>query len=226
MNKQQQMMQIRLKKLGLLIYDARNSAHRSILESADAIGVSVDDYQAFEKGNKALSLPQLETLAFYLDIPLEHFWGAESLSTRKKPENIQQKEQFSKIRNRVIGASLRAARIKFNQSQQELSLVTSISEDMISQYEMGASPIPLPELEILSNALKLRIEDLIDQRGPIGKWRSEKNEIDHFLAIEPEVRQFICTPVNFPYITLAKRLSQMSVEKLRSIAETILEITF
>ena len=91
---------------------------------------------------------------------------------------------------------------------------------------MGASPIPLPELEILSNALKLRVEDLIDQRGPIGKWRTEKNEITHFLAIEPEVRQFICAPVNSPYITLAKRLSQMSVEKLRSIAETILEITF
>ena len=226
MNKQQQMMKIRLKKLGLLIYDARNSSHRSIQESSDAIGVSVDDYQAFEKGDKALSLPQLENLAFYLDIPLEHFWGAESLSARKKPENIQQKEQLSKIRDRMIGASLRAARIKFNQSQQELSLATSISEDKVSQYEMGVCPVPLPELEILSNALKLRVEDLIDQRGPIGKWRTEKNEITHFLAIEPEVRQFICAPVNSPYITLAKRLSQMSVEKLRSIAETILEITF
>jgi hypothetical protein len=67
---------------------------------------------------------------------------------------------------------------------------------------------------------------LIDKRGPVGKWRAERAEIEKFLGLDPDVRQFICAPVNSPYITLAKRLSQMSVEKLRSIAETLLEITF
>ena len=226
MDKQQQMAQIRLKKLGLLIYDARKSARRSPQECADAIGISVEDLQAVEKGEKALSLPELENLAFFLDVPLDHFWGAQSLSARNKPENIQQKEQLRKLRNRVIGASLRNARLKLSLTPQQVSQAASIPEDKLSQYELGACPAPLPDLEILANVLKMRVEDLIDKRGPVGKWRSERIEIEHFLGLDPEVRQFICAPVNFPYITLAKRLSQMSVEKLRAIAETILEITF
>jgi transcriptional regulator with XRE-family HTH domain len=226
MNKTQQMISIRSKKLGLLILDARLSARRSVQECADAIGVSVDDFQGYEKGEKAPSLPELENLAYYLDISIDHFWGAESLSARRKPENVQQKEQLRNLRNRVIGASLRASRTKLNLSLQDLATKTAIPEDKLNQYESGVCPAPLSELEILSSALEIPVIDLIDQRGPVGKWRVEKIEVDHFLTLDPEVRQFVCKPVNLPYINLAKRLSLMSVEKLRAIAETILEITY
>ncbi len=210
----------------MLIFDARNSARRSVQECADAIGVSHEEYQAYERGESAPSLPEIENLAFYLDIPIEHFWGGESLSARVKPENVQQKEQLRKIRDRLIGASLRAARARLNFSAKELSLATLIPEEKINEYELGSCPVPLPELEILAKALDLRVEDLIDQRGPIGKWRAERIESARFFELEPDLRKFICTPVNLPYVNLAVRLSQLSVEKLRKIAESILEITF
>ncbi len=226
MNKQQQMMQIRKRKLGLLIYDARSSARRTPQECAEAIGVPLEAYLAYEKGDKAPSLPELENLSFYLEVNLEHFWGAESLSARKKPENVEQKEQLRKIRDRVIGASLRFARQKHSLSIQELANYTLIAEDMLTNFELGTCPIPLPDLETLSKALELRIEDLIDQRGPVGKWRSEQIETSQFLELEPSLRQFVIKPVNIPYVRLAMRLSQMSVEKLRQVAESLLEITF
>jgi len=226
MDKQQQMFQLRLRKLGLLIFDARNSARRSVQECAGAIGVATEKYQALEKGEIAPSLPELENLAFFLDIPIEHFWGGESLSARIKPENVQQKEQLMKIRDRLIGASLRAARMKLNFSAKELSLATLVPEEKINEYELGSCPVPLPELESLAKALDLRVEDLVDQRGPIGKWRTERIETNRFFELDPILRQFICTPVNLPYINLAVRLSQFSAEKLRKIAESILEITY
>jgi len=226
MDKQQQMMQIRMRKIGLLIYDARSSARRSAQDCADAIGVPLEDFLAYEKGDKAPSLPELENLSFYLDVNLEHFWGAESLSSRLKPENVQQKAQLRKIRDRVIGASLRAARQKHDLSMPELSIKTGIPEEVIAKYELGACAVPLPDLETLSKALDVRLEELIDQHGPIGKWRSEQLETAQYFGLDPEVRQFLVQPVNLPYIKLAIRLSQMSVEKLRHIAETILEITF
>jgi transcriptional regulator with XRE-family HTH domain len=226
MDKQQQMMQLRLRKIGLLIFDGRNSARRSIQECADAIGVSAEKFQAFEKGENAPSLPEIENLAYFLDIPIEHFWGGESLTARIKPENVQQKEQLRKIRDRLIGVALRAARSRLNFSAKELSLATLIPEDKINEYELGSCPVPLPDLEILAKALDIRVEDLIDQRGPIGKWRTEKLETARFFELEPGLRQFICTPVNIPYLSLAVRLSQFSVERLRKIAESILEITF
>lgn len=226
MDKQQQMMQIRMRKIGLLIYDARNSARRSAQDCAEALGVPLEEYSAYEKGEKAPSLPELENLSFYLDVDLEHFWGAESLTARVKPENVQQKVQLRKIRDRMIAAALRVARQKLNLSTQDLSLKTALPEEVIAKYELGVCPVPLPDLETLSKALDLRLEEMADQRGPIGKWRTERIETAQFFELEPEVRQFLLKPVNLPYIKLAMRLSQMSVEKLRHIAETILEITF
>ncbi len=226
MDKQQQMMQIRMRKLGLLIYDARSSARRTTQECADAIGVSHEDYLAYEKGEKAPSLPELENLAYYLDINLEHFWGVESLTARTRPENVQQKEQLRKIRDRVIGASLRAARQKHSLTLPDLAANTSLPEDLLTKYELGACAIPLPDLETLAKALDLTIDELVDSRGPIGRWRTERLETGQFLDLESELKQFVIKPVNLPYLRLAIKLSQMSVEKLRHIAESILEITY
>jgi len=40
------------------------------------------------------------------------------------------------------------------------------------------------------------------------------------------VRAFISKPVNLPYLELAMRLSDLSAEKLRGVAEGLLEITY
>ncbi len=226
MNKNQQLIQLRTRKLGILLYDGRVSARRTPQECADAVGIPLEQYQAYEKGEKSPSLPELENLAFFLDVPLEHFWGGESLSAGRKEENIQQREQFRKIRNRVIGASLRMARSRLNYSTYETSQATSIPEDQLLRYESGEQAVPLPELEVLSKTLESRFEDLVDQKGPVGKWRKDKAEIDAFLKLPPELREFLSRPVNQPYLSLAMRLSELSVERLRSIAEALLEITY
>jgi hypothetical protein len=41
-----------------------------------------------------------------------------------------------------------------------------------------------------------------------------------------EVRQFVATPVNRPYLELAMKLSSMSRDKLRAVAENLLDITY
>jgi hypothetical protein len=47
-----------------------------------------------------------------------------------------------------------------------------------------------------------------------------------FLDLPPEVQQFVAKPVNRPYLELAMRLSDLSAEKLRAVAEVLLEITY
>ena len=41
-----------------------------------------------------------------------------------------------------------------------------------------------------------------------------------------EIGAFVSQPVNSPYIELARKLSAMSTERLRSVAENLLDITF
>jgi len=64
---------IRSKKLGILIRDARLSARRSVEECAEAMGIRKILFCAYEEGIRAPSLPELETLVYFLDLPIDHF---------------------------------------------------------------------------------------------------------------------------------------------------------
>lgn len=226
MNTQNKLVKLRTKKLGLLLYDARLSTRKTIEECAQAIGISTDALQAYEKGEQSPSLPEVEALAFYLDIPLEHFWGRESLSENIPDRSLKQAARLNQIRQRIISTTLRLARNRQNLSLKELSDQTTIPEAQLRQYEAAEIAIPLPELEIIANCLEIRLDDLIDKNGPIGNWRNQQQTIEKFLNLSPEMQDFICKPVNHPYLTLASRLSDLSVEKLRMVAEALLEITY
>jgi len=226
MSNQRQLLQIRNKKLGLLIFDARKATRRSTEECANAIGGTPEQFQAFERGVQAPALPQLELLALYLNIPLEHFWGRQSLSEASAPEALQEKDRLILLRNRVIGTNLRLARNNANFSYSELLEKTGISEEQMKRYEMGETAIPIPELELIASVLDIPIEQFYDAHGPIGKWRSQQGTYLKFLDLPPDIQQFVCKPVNRPYLELSMRLSDLSAEKLRAVAEVLLEITY
>jgi len=221
----QQLTQVRMRKLSLLILDARTARNKSVESCARAAGMDVEEYRRMEAGEIAPTLPQLEALAFYLDIPLEHFWGTQTLSSQSE-EPADLSPQLVKIRQRIIATQLRMARLNLNLTTAELAKKSSIPEEKIIRFESGEEPIPLTDLEILSNALQLRNEELFDQHGAIGTWRADKLAVQQFMGLPQDIREFLCKPVNLPYLQLAKRLSELSAEKLRGIAESLLEITY
>lgn len=216
---------IRTKKLGVLIRDARLAARRNVPECAQAIGTKPGLFRAYEDGRKAPSLPELETLVYFLDLPIDHFWGKE---VRSDDSPVYEKLDLPKlmpIRQRKIGALLRQERMTASISIRQLAQVTGISGARIKAYELGEKPIPLPELEVLVKSLNGRIESFFDRSGPIGQWMINEEAIQTFLELPLELRQFIALPVNRPYLELAMKLSSMSRDKLRSVAEDILDIT-
>lgn len=217
---------LRTKKLGVLILDARLSARRSIEECATALGISPEVFKSYEQGASAPALPELEVLAFYLGIPLEQFWGRTSLSEQKTERQISNVSRLVLLRQKMIGASLRQARQEANLSPKEITERTGISEENLRRYELGETPIALPYLEALISILGSHIDYYVDQRGPVGKWMSEQEVTQRFLDLPAEIQEFVCQPVNRPYVELARRLSELSVEKLRAVAESLLEITY
>jgi len=226
MDKNLQLIFIRTKKLGVLIHDARLASHHSITECAAAMGVSADDYLSMENGKVSPSLPELEALAFSVNIPLEHFWGHEAISEKQTGGDAEKRELLRQIRNKYLGARLRQARNEANITLNELIEKTTISEENLLQYESGNISIPLPELEIIIHSLNMRVEEIFDKDGPIGEWRFLQQSVNYFLELSPRLQQFVAKPVNAPYLELAIRLSDLSVEKLRAVAEGLLEITY
>jgi transcriptional regulator with XRE-family HTH domain len=216
---------IRAKRYGVLIRNARLAAGRSLSECAEAVGGSVEMFEDCELGKRSLSLPELEILAYYLQVPLEHFWGHETLAAYKPRGAISDREKLVAVRQRMVGAILRQSRLRHNLTLQALAEKSSINSDQISAYELGRDPIPLTALESLAAHLDLTLRDFQDTHGPIGLWTRQQHAIQNISEYPEELLAFISKPVNRPYLELAQRLSEMSVEKLRSVAEGLLEIT-
>ena len=217
---------IRTKKLGILIRDARLAARRGISECAKAIGVTNGIFRAYEEGRKAPSLPEMEVLVYFLDMPFRRFWSKEAVSDDMSPTESLNLPVLVGVRQRMIGALLRQARLKASISPKALSEQSGTSTSRIRAYELGERSIPLPELEGLISLLNGQIESLFDQTGPVGQWLSQQQAIQDFKKLPPELQDFVCKPVNRPYLDLALKLSELSTEKLRSVAENLLDITF
>lgn len=216
---------IRSKKLGVLIRDARTHSRRNIKECAEAIGTKSGTFRAYEEGRKAPSLPELETLVYYLNLPIDHFWSREIKSNTPPPIESLDLTKLLAVRQRKIGALLRQERTNASISIRNLAHETGISGARIKAYELGERPIPLPELEVLVTTLGGRIETFFDRSGPVGQWLTNEEAIQNFLELPEELRQFVAMAVNRPYLELAMKLSNMSKDKLRSVAEDLLDIT-
>jgi transcriptional regulator with XRE-family HTH domain len=215
---------IRAKKLGILIRDAREKSGKSVEECAMAMGLSSDELSAVEAGDRPPTLPELEILAFHLDVPLEHFWKSEVL----KPDasnRVVDAEDVKQTRQRAIGDLIQQSRKGAALSIEELSQQAGISVENLQAYEQGEAPIPLPELEIISQVLNNSIVDFEDHQGPVGNWFNDKRNVSEFLDLPQELKEFVSKPINRPYLELAVRLSELKVERLRALAEGLLEIT-
>src|SRR5215510_12320538 len=102
---------IRSKKLGLLIRDARLAARRTVPECAEAIGIKSGLFRAYEDGRRSPSLPELETLVFFLNLNIDHFWGKEVRSDDTPAHEKLDLPKLMAVRQRKVGALLRQERM-------------------------------------------------------------------------------------------------------------------
>ena len=96
------------KKLGIVLKNAREIRKRTIQECATVIGVNDQQFMEFESGTSSPSLPQLEVLAFYLDLPIQHFFN--SILEKDAPvfDDAMELNQFFSVRQKVIATRLKS----------------------------------------------------------------------------------------------------------------------
>ncbi len=213
------------KKLGALIRDARLVSGKSLQECARAVGVDQGRFEAYEFGESSPSLPEMELLAYFLNVPLDHFWGRVTLSKSDRSEKQFEPGQLITLRQRMIGVMIRQARIDRGISLESLAKQAGLAPETLEVYEYGGASIPVPVLESLSSALSRPIREFQDRYGPVGVWSNRQHAVKGFLEMPAELQSFVTKPINRPYLELAQRLSEMSVDKLRAVAEGLLEIT-
>jgi transcriptional regulator with XRE-family HTH domain len=218
-------MTIRAKKLGVLIRDARLASRRRIEDCAETLQVSSQDFEAFELGENSPSLSKLEVLAYFLGIPVGHFWGNKAISENGSLALNFDINQLTGLRQRMIGALLRQAREQSELTLEAVAEGVGIPAEQLEASELGEDELPLPVLEAVCTTLGRPIDEFIDKYGPVGVWANQQQSVQEYLKLPEELQAFISKPINRPYLELAHRLSEMSVDKLRAVGEGILEIT-
>ena len=129
------------------------------------------------------------------------------------------------LRDRIIGARLCQARMDKGKSLNEMAQVIDVSPRVLRSIELGNRSISLPHLETLIGALNLSLSDFIIGEGVIGEWLVKQRALMNFDLLPVNLQEFVTTPINQPYLEIAQKLSEMSTEKLRAVAEGLLEIT-
>lgn len=216
---------VRKKKLAVLIKSARMTVGLDLSSVADTIGVSVDHYVDYENGTRSPSIPQLEILAVLFDVPVEYFWGNDSLKTNKLLLDEIDVPHLLGLRRKMIATRLKISRSKAGLSVESLAEATGLPLEQLEEFESGRQDVETPLVELLCKSFGQPLEQFIDQQGPIGTWSATKVAIDQFIALPRDLQKFVTLPVNRPYVELAQRLSEIPADKLRSIAEGLLEIT-
>lgn len=215
---------IRGKMVGVLLRDARLKAARSLADCAALLRVSPEEVEAWEYGDRVPSLPQLEILAYYLGVPVSHFWSMNTLNDEHQVEPDAQTEYMA-LRDRMIGALLRQAREEAGLSLDDLSTYSGLPAAQIARYELGEESLPLHHLSVLASGVRKNMSYFLESSSHIGQWLAIKEEWKHFCDLPDDVRQFAANPLNLGFIEIAIMLSQMPVDRLRRVGESVLNIT-
>lgn len=216
---------LRNRIIGGLLRSEREKAKKTKRECAAALGVSARTFTAYEDGRKPISLPELEVLAYVLNIPIAQLLEAEpEPAAEEEPLPLQ---EVLALRHRIVGTLLRQARLEADMSQKELAQVVGSSTSRFSAYEYGDRPIPLAELELLAQHLHLPLEHFFDsQEGPVAEWLRQEKVWRHLCKVPKDVQDFVVRPANIKYLEVAMRLAEMPAGGLRAIAEGLLDITY
>jgi transcriptional regulator with XRE-family HTH domain len=212
---------------GQLMRDARQVRGQSPVACAAAMGVSPEQFDRYEAGADCPSLPELELLAYWLDLPVSYFWSERALSEQPGPaRRALPAAELAALRHRMVGLRLRQARQAAGLSAAELAASLAVSADDLAAFEAGQAPLPLTTLEAAARRLALPLEHFLERGGPVGEADSTRRALEQVRALPPELREFLSQPANEAYLRLAHRLSELPVDKLRSLATSLLEITY
>ena len=211
--------------LGALMQGVRAKQGKTKQECAQAMGITVATYTSYEEGRRDVTLPELELLAYSLNVPVRLFFERPERLLADDPSVPA--EKVIALRQRIIGALLRQARQDKSKSVKDLAARLGVTTRRVSDYELGRKPMPLSELQEAADLLGVPMSYFIDEGvGPVGERELLRSQFEKFTELPDDLRKFAVNPTNISYLRVAQRLSDMTTEQLRNLAASILDITY
>lgn len=214
---------IRARMIGVLVCDAREHAGRSLEDCAHFLHVEPTLIEAWETGDSAPSLPQLELLAYYLDVPVSHFWGNRTLEAQGSPR-VRAHAEYMALRDRMVGARLRQFREQRGLALETVAERSGIAAEHLDRYELGEESIPMHALTVLADSVGVNPDVFLESGGQIGELLAQRAMWQHFTQLPDELRAFAADPRNVGFIEVAIAFSKMPADSLRRVGASVLNM--
>jgi len=195
-------------------------------EVATTLGITSNRYKNYESGDQIPSLPELEVLANLYSTPISFLISFDESLIEASGMDALQAQKFMQLRQRIIATRLRKALDEADLPRKDIATALGISPKELSSYLTGKKPIPLALLEVLCRIAAIAMQSFYGTQGMVGEQLTMAERVAGFRQLPADLQNFIAQPINRPYVELAKRLSSLPAEELRSIAEGLLDITF
>lgn len=211
--------------IGVLIRDARVAKGYTVETLAELLQTTPETIVAWEFGDPTPSLPQLELIAYTLEVPVTQLTSGTDTLVEKMSQRMVDHQEYAATRDRIIGVQIHLYREQAGYTLEELARRIGVDADTLAYYEYGQLSVPYSHLTSLASALRVTESAFLEANNRVGRYLAAQEAFETFLDMPAEVRQFIVKPSNHRYIELAMKLAQMDTSKLRELAENILEIT-
>ncbi len=207
---------LRAKILGVIIRKARQDVELSAEDCARYLGEPPKTIEAWEYGQSAPSLAQLESLADCFQLSN----GSELLGQR--PHKLG---EYARLRQRLAGALLRSARRANDNSLRDLGAQTGLDAELLTRYEFGETAIPVHHLAILARALGRDISYFEDS-ADLGRRVMEDKLGETIRANDDEaqIKEFAADGRNEPFIRLAMAFRDIDRDDLGRLASALAAI--
>jgi transcriptional regulator with XRE-family HTH domain len=212
---------LQLKVLGVLIRMAREKSRRAIPDVAARIGVTPARIRQYERGDREITMPELERLALFVQVPLSFFLSnkVESLETKIQPPT----EAEIRAHRAMIGAKLKQARLMAGKSKEQLAQDIGVRAATIVRYERGLKDIPITELERLAKVLHVTLMYFIEDRAA-NKETLALLDLEILAQMPDDVREFVIDPSNTPFLRMAMKFRDLPKNKLQELGEVMLVV--
>ncbi|MBI5304604.1 MAG: helix-turn-helix transcriptional regulator [Chloroflexi bacterium] len=211
---------VRRKIIGVLIRAAREKSHRTVQQVAQRLGVTAARVRQYENGARDVTLPELELLALFFEMPLSYFLDASSLVQEESPFPPTQEE----IRKRKIalGAKLKQARVAAGKSKEECAELLGCKPGTIARYERGLGDVSVTLLELLAEFLGVKLFYFVEDTKTVE--RGGVLDLEKLARLPKDVRGFVLDPSNLAYLRMAIKFGDLPTNKLKELGEILLVV--
>lgn len=124
----------------------RKAKQRSIHDCASILNISIEHYLRFEDGTAPLSLPEIEVLAQFFDVPFRSIFDHSNLESHSTKLSGATKSHYISLRHKMIQAKFNLLRDQAGFSLEHVQLKTGIPQEALQAFDTGKSPIPINNL--------------------------------------------------------------------------------